>query len=98
MNLQEALETAGHDCRSYSGRGMLGERCLAVTLNDISDLGGLFASVLELSQDGVLGDEAAVKLITRAFNGMQTDTMGRGIIAYFPSVLFTDNEEIEEED
>ncbi len=93
MNLQETLETAGHDCRSYSGRGMLGKRCLAVTLNDTNDLGSMFASVLELSQDGVLGDEAAVSLITKAFNGMQTDSMGQGIIVYFPSVAFIGDEE-----
>jgi len=88
--LQQLFDEAEIETRSYSGRSMYGKECLAVDLN--KGLGDFIADVLYAMQSQ-LGGEAHDE-IAEAFRGMATDSMGRGIIVYFPGVPFeVDDEE-----
>lgn len=79
--LQEILERNGVEgVQSYSGRGMYGKTCLGVS---VDSLGAFFATVLKC----VRGEDDT-QAIQKAFAGMATDSMGRGVVVYFPSVHF----------
>ena len=79
MQLIDALENAGYEWRSYSGRFMYGKSCVGATLSSSSDL-------WELAQ-------ALYSVDVRA---PDTDSMGRGIIAYWPDCEYTEELELEE--
>jgi hypothetical protein len=38
QRLIEAIEDAGREWREYSGRGMMGARCVGTTINEVTDL------------------------------------------------------------
>jgi len=69
--LLDALEAEGFEFRSYSGRGMYGKSCFGVTLSSAAELFGLGRCVGEFEE------------LSRT---PETDSMGRGIIAYWPNV------------
>jgi hypothetical protein len=64
--LIERLEEEGYAWRAYSGRGMYGRQCVAVPLENLS----------ELFQLG--------KALGRGAPEPKTDSLGLGIIAYWP--------------
>lgn len=74
--LTEALEDAGYDPEPYSGRAMFGAQCVSVELEGDGDL-------WELAVD-----------LARTFEGRipapRTDSMGKGIVAYWPSAKMTE--------
>jgi hypothetical protein len=39
--IQKILEDNGYECRSYSGRGMFGKKCLGVVMDDFNFIPGL---------------------------------------------------------
>lgn len=87
MTLREMIEEAGYAPESYSGRGMNGERCVSVSLDGdnalgtfIADMMGIIAVSAETSING--GHNAVIA----AFRGMRTDSLGLGIVVYFPRV------------
>ncbi len=86
--LQETLESIGAEIRSYSGRCMYGEECLAVTDFDI---GPLFAEILRSV------DRDDVEEVAEAVESFKTDSLGRGTVIYFPGTPFYD-EDAENED
>ena len=80
--------------RSYSGRAMYGDRCLALVCDDLSQIVDLIgklayeAGVRDGSQaldDSVRDSAAALGDLLRE-SSMRTDSMGRGIVAYWPSI------------
>ena len=87
--LQELLEPTQYICRSYSGRGMYGKECLGVTLQEGDSLGKFFGQVLDEIAAG--SDEDEIEVIADDFHSMQTDSMGLGMIVYFPKVPFVDD-------
>jgi len=90
--LQQLFDEAEIETRSYSGRSMYGKECLAVDLN--KGLGDFIADVLYAMQEPARRRGEAHDEIAEAFRGMVTDSMGRGIIVYFPGVPFeVDGEE-----
>ncbi len=96
--LQQIIEDAGFDCRSYSGRGMYGKNCLGVVIGEFNQfLSGIFDSVAR-SED----PQATADILSNAFRSMRQDSMGYDIIVYFPyeeySEEFEDSEEDEEID
>lgn len=101
--LQGMLEALGYNVRSYSGRGMYGNQCLGVTLED-RNVGTLVIDVMinlvNAKEDPRRSryEEAMVieKLLTLgpAFRQMKTDDMGLGIIVYFPNVNFTSDADL----
>jgi hypothetical protein len=80
-NLQTILE-ACDDCQvcSYSGRGMSGRTCLGIVVN--SSVGEVLAMLVESV------DDSNREEIVQAVRSMRTDSMGRGVVLYWPSIAF----------
>ena len=78
--LQQIMTATGYETRSYSGRGMNGRECLAVECNHLMRL---FAELL-----GDLDDEDERAAVAAALRKARMDSMGRGMVVYFPGVEF----------
>lgn len=79
--LQRVLEDEGLEVMAYSGRGMFGDQCVAVSVQ--GGLGELIAALLRADVDD---DER--EGLARCAEHIRTDTLGRGIVVYFPHVPF----------
>jgi hypothetical protein len=80
--LRDIIQQAGHDSRSYSGRGMYGKSCVGVVVEE----------VMPAIADLVLGcedTEQAYLLIDR----VKSDNMGCDTILYWPSVEWSEKTE-----
>ena len=73
--IADEIEKAGYEPRAYSGRGMYGKQCLGVGLESDSDLWDLAWFM------GSGGFDVGAP---------RTDSLGRGIIAYWPSLKWED--------
>lgn len=71
QELIDAIEDAGFEARDYSGRAMFGSVCVGVDLDSDGDLWRLATAL----------GEAGINV-----GAPRTDSMGRGIIAYWPSI------------
>jgi len=89
MTFQELLRSAELSPMSYSGRGMMGKRCLAVVTKS---QGKLFSSVLTAIVDQGLSP-ADINDYAEAFESMRSDSMGHDIVFYFPTVEFDEDED-----
>lgn len=72
--LIDALESAGYEPRPYSGRGMYGKDCVAVS--------GQFISPFKVGQD-----------IGEGFGAPREDSLGKGIVLYWPSYKWPEGDE-----
>lgn len=70
----EALEDAGYEPKSYSGRGMYGKKCVSVHGDDVSEW-DIARNLFNETHDGEFDNVPAPK----------QDQMGRGIVLYWPS-------------
>ena len=79
--LQCAIEDAGYECRSYSGRGMMGKECLAVRIT--GTVGFLVADLIGIAytfDNEKVADEIRC---------MRSDSLGKDdIIVFFPDVAY----------
>lgn len=77
--LEETAKNSPDDIvvSSYSGRGMCGRQCLAVSFS--GSLGQLFAKILY-----VLDGKKDFGFVAETFENMRQDSLGRGIVVYFP--------------
>ena len=95
MDFQRLLEDAGLTPRSYSGRGMYGKECLGVNtdMSAMAVAGWLIKALKETVDDESQWDELADILYDTVI-----DSMGRGIIMYWPSIAFEgeENEDLSE--
>lgn len=86
--LIQALEQAGYEPRDYSGRGMFGDRCVAVVVERGTSEFRLAAEVaielVSLHEDG----EAQDVLEELARLDVRGDSMGRDSVIYFPDVAW----------
>lgn len=89
--LKELIETADLETQDYSGRGMYGDVCLAFC-TDKSELNA-FAQIL----DETAGDLEKIELLSAAMRDARVDNMGKGIVIYFPSFPYPDDEDEEYE-
>jgi hypothetical protein len=96
ITLQTLIENAGLEPYSYSGRAMYGKTCLAVNLDN--GLGEFISAIMTEALENADNDD--IFDVARAFESMRTDSMGRGIVVYFPGVPFEgdDSEDDEDED
>lgn len=86
--LQILIENAGLEPRSYSGRGMFGDKCLGVNCDNPLEM---FAEILESDDLDPLSD--ALDTVTHAMRKATTDSMGRGQIIYWPTIPYvSDND------
>jgi hypothetical protein len=91
--LQELLEDE-FQCRSYSGRAMYGASCLAVTLDD--GPGHLVATLVEAAtREGLSAVED--RALGRALRSWRQDSMGRGIVVYFPGTPYVGDDSDEDD-
>jgi hypothetical protein len=97
ITFAETLYNAGYYPRAYSGRGMYGARCVALTVtpdgsalrdSDLLLIGASFAAVFisDLMTDDFGGD--AEEWLASA----STDSLGRGIVVYWPGMVWNDEE------
>lgn len=76
----DILDHLNYDIRAYSGRGMGNKTCLAITFE--CNVGKVIADVIretDLDEREVVAD---------AFESMKTDSIGREMIMYFPTISF----------
>ncbi len=85
--LQDIVEAAGYETRSYSGRGMYGKECLAFTADSETSSFAVAADLIAAALDA---GEDFVEPVLAAMRGIRTDSMGRGTVFYFPRVSAED--------
>jgi hypothetical protein len=89
--LQELLEDGGLRTRDYSGRYMYGKKCLGV---EVDDLGGFISAVFQVAAEA----DCDFSEIAESFQDMRTDSMGSGVIIYFPKIEFITDDDPEDRD
>jgi hypothetical protein len=87
QRLIDIIKSSGRHPRRYSGRNMFGRECVGVMVNDF--FGSLVGFVGKCENT-----EEAAALVA----GVTTDSMGRGTIAYWPSVEWVGEEEDDDEE
>lgn len=83
--LGEAAEAVGHELRSYSGRSMYGALCIGVDLDGMDQLFEL-GYALGIADRNQRHDHYA--------QGVCIDSMGRGVIVYWPQVKLKKEEKL----
>lgn len=92
--LRELFEDAQHMPHAYSGRGMYGEVCLAVTTDSASEAATVILDVVQAAaKNGTTEDVIEVIDMLR---GSRTDSMGRGVVVYWPDIRWADCGEAED--
>jgi len=79
----------------YSGRGMYGDKCLAVIISRDASIAGFVAEVM-LSFINDYGDSKEAETLVTIFETSKMDSMGRDTVLYFPVVKW--NSEWDNED
>lgn len=75
-----------HRCegvRRYNGRGMRDRYCAGIVG---ADFGAVLAALLTVVRDADDSEVAADVLIERVEHGACTDSMGKDVVVYFPSI------------
>lgn len=81
MTFQKWLEENCYETRAYSGRGMYGKECLAVTVSDVS---AMWTMAMMLQEDLIEDEDLD---FTGPFPP-RYDSMGLGVILYWPSIPY----------
>lgn len=84
--LQNIIEMAGYETRTYSGRGMYGKECLAFTVDGREGRASSFAVAADLMDAAIEAGEDFIEPLIEAMRGIRTDSLGLGTVFYFPSV------------
>ena len=92
MTFKQLCETTGCDIRSYSGCGRYGDKCIGIDIDRGSSLGGVISDLLDtaIDIDFDTGTNDATTALSKALHDMTTDSMGLGMIVYFPSIVWED--------
>ena len=80
--LKEIFERMDYEVHSYSGRGMFGNRCLAVTCNNPS---GWVAEVFLYLSENKTPYEEIVK-VAEILKDSRVDSLGRASVVYWPGM------------
>lgn len=77
----------------YSGRGMFGKECLGISLKRNDTLGKFFSELLYVVMTKEFEDKLEViHELQEAFRSMETDSLGMGMVVYFPHTEYYDDE------
>jgi hypothetical protein len=79
----EALEDAGYEMRTYSGRGMYGVQCVSVALDCDTPI---WAFVCDVLTQASLNGAAEVATMAEQLRGLSYDELGRGQVVYWPEI------------
>lgn len=99
--LQQCLEDAGYECRSYSGRGMYGKECLAVVTSDhpMTVTANCFSELLsDLDDEDIEAWVNKYNDLVSQLHRVSEDNMGRSMVYYWPGVEFVGEEDTEEDE
>jgi hypothetical protein len=91
-DLKEMIEAAGYDTREYSGRAMFGDSCLAFTLAQGTTELYAFGDIL----NETAADLGLCELLTKAMHNARVDSMGLGLVVYFPAFEYAEDDEDED--
>ena len=94
--LRELFEDAQYTPHAYSGRGMYGEVCLAVTTDSVSESVTVILDVVQACAEN--GTTEDVTELIDLLRGSRSDSMGRGVVVYWPDIPWADCGADEEED
>lgn len=95
---QRFLEETYEGCvMSYSGRGMYGKHCLAVTLDEMRECAPA-ALASEIVRASHSFSEGELSEIADLVKNMHVDSLGKGSVCYWPGEEFVPDEEEEDED
>ena len=97
---KEAIEDVGYQTRSYSGRGMYGKSCLGFETTRYQNSIQAVAEIIgNLADTCMYDDDLELQDFIEMFSDVQSDSMGLGMIIYFPEISWDqDWEESELED
>lgn len=87
VKLVELLVSLEYEPQSYSGRGMYGETCLGIALPRDKSAFTLAAEVSAEAVDQLEDAHAFIRDLSML--KIRQDTLGHGIIVYFPSIPWT---------
>ena len=88
--LKRICEEADLRIRSYSGRAMYGDRCVGIDGdNPLEILSAFYAGAFYLTPSDI---EIDWDELTRLVREGRMDSMGKGVILYFPSVSWPEGE------
>lgn len=100
---QHVVDDSGQEMRirSYSGRCMYGKECMALVCENYGQVARVIAGVMRLvceqaenkSESPVEVDDVEIKL-----GRMRMDSMGCGIVAYWPDIPFEKDADDDEDD
>jgi hypothetical protein len=103
---QEVLGAPSFRIHSYSGRGMFGDSCLAVTIdrdgiNEYELMGRVVEAAAQHGADKADNEHEfsgesvneAIEPVVTALHGTRTDSMGLGIVIYWPHIGYQESEE-----
>jgi hypothetical protein len=97
--IEQAMELAGIDLEQlrtdYSGRGMYGETCMAITMDSLSDLAQFLVELTGMLVADTIGDEypdvdEVIDPARELTHKLHTDSMGRSLVAYWPTATLED--------
>ncbi len=95
--VREFFEDAQYEPRAYSGRAMYGDQCLAVTTDSASEAATVILDVIQACAEN--GTKEDVIELVDLLRGSRSDSMGRGVVVYWPDIAWSDcGAEEEDED
>ena len=83
--LYDFLSECGYDPRSYSGRGMYGKECIAISTDDSPAMVGFMLGNQFAQQQHAESDDVRLD----AIQDTHSDSLGKGVILYWPSFEWT---------
>lgn len=72
----------------YSGRGMYGKTCASITFDQLVEAFQFFARLGEYTAGVPMEDEDPTLSMQELAGSARTDSMGRGLVVYFPGWTF----------
>lgn len=81
--LKEVCDELGIKYRSYSGRGMFGKECFAITVD-----GSGLSEVADIAHECGRRNEDPYH-----FSNIQSDSLGLGTVIYWPNIEWEESEE-----
>lgn len=92
---REAIENAGYVTRSYSGRAMYGKKCLGFETSrnqsPIFATAEIMCGLAEICQYENPNDALDLSDFLDFFNDVKEDSMGMGMIIYFPYIKWNED-------
>ena len=89
QELTELLENRGMEVYKYSGRGMVGRQCPAVTISRDTNILGVVANIMaDFAQEYDTGEDTKIYDLADVFASAKTDSMGLDIVLYFSQLHY----------